>query len=87
MIKEHGGKKQVGYQFLDSNQDSPIHPEGPHLRHFRTTSLKEDTTSTKIAWGQVLAKKNYQPQESYDQSGDPINRQDNSMEENTTRHI
>ena len=72
---------------MDSDQDSPSHLEGPHLRHFRTTSLKEVTTSTKIAWGQVLAKNIELPTTGiilYDQSGDPINRQDNSMEENTT---
>lgn len=31
---------ETGYQFLDSDQDPPIHPEGPHLQHFRTTSLR-----------------------------------------------
>lgn len=36
---------EAGYQFLDSDQDPPIQPEGPPLRHFRTTSLKEVTTS------------------------------------------
>ena len=29
------------YQFLDGDHDLPTHPEGPHLRHFRTTTLKE----------------------------------------------
>ena len=75
----------AGYQFLDSGQDLPIQPEGPPLRHFQTTSLKEVTTSAKTVWEQVLAQDIELSTTGiiiHDQSGDPINRQDNSMEDN-----
>ena len=76
---------ETSYQFLDSDQDPPIHPEGPHLRLFRTISLKEVTTSAKTVWDQVLAKGIELPTTGivlYDQSDNPIDRQDNNAVEN-----
>ena len=75
---------EEGYCFLDGDQDSPTHPEGPYLRHFRTTTLKEVATSSRTAWDEVTEKKIELPTTGiivYNQEGDPINRQDNSTME------
>ena len=80
MVKQHGGKKQAGYQFLDR----PSHPASSSVL-LNNKPKKEVTTSAKTVWEQVLAqdiKVSTTGIILYDQSGDPMNWQDNSMEDN-----
>ena len=64
-----------GFHFLDGADDPTIHPEGPHLRHYRSTSLKEVTTSTKPLWEQIVERNIDVPSPvilHYDSTGQPM---------------
>ncbi len=71
--------REVGgsYQFLDSDDDPIAHQDGPHLRHFRSVSMKEVTTRSESAWDQLVQAKIDLPTSGivlYDESGNPVNR-------------
>lgn len=64
-----------GFHFFDGEDDATTHPEGPHLRHYRSTSLKEVTTLTKPLWEQILERGITLPSpviQRYDNTGQPI---------------
>ena len=46
-----------GYLFLDGDDDPISHPEGPRLRHHRSTSMVDVSKSSKPIWNEILAKK------------------------------
>ena len=45
------------FHFFDGDDDPEFKTEGPQLRHFRTTSMKEVTQSIDGAWKQILENK------------------------------
>ena len=64
-----------GYWFFDGSDDPISHPEGPVLRHFRSTTLKDVSESTQQIWNVVLEKKLDLPTtrlQLYDTNGLPL---------------
>ena len=48
---------QNGYLFLDADDDPISHPEGPCLRHHRSTSMADISKSSRPIWKEVINKK------------------------------
>ena len=64
-----------GYRFFDGSNDPTSHPEGPVLRHFRSTKLQDVFESARAIWKQILEKKLDLPTpllQLYDNNGLPV---------------
>ena len=64
-----------GYVFKDGFSDPPYHPEGPHLLHFRNSSIKEVHDRQKQCWIKLMEEKIEVPASSikiYSHTGDCI---------------
>ena len=84
MVKKSGGGEQEAATSSLTDDDPIAHQEGPYLRHFRSVSMKQVTTSSQSVWDQLVRAKIELPTSGivlYDGSGNPVNRVQDGVDE------